>query len=169
MQGREQGKLHRLCHSFSRPENSKAPCQLLRLPGPSDPETGPELLERGNCAGWTGPNKSWALRGATAAAAFPLPHTRQARSAHASVLWKGSIFPAGRREVCGFCILIPTPLWLASVRFLAPSFCIPQAYYFSNELFLTLVSSYLAGVWAVTGICMLARQGPVRWLRAGNV
>lgn len=41
-----------------------------------------------------------------------------------------------------------------------------RAYCFSNELF-TLVSSSLAAVWAGTGTDMLARQGAVRWARAG--
>lgn len=80
-------------------------------------------------------------------------------------LWKGSVFPVSKRESVWF--LYPhshSPL--ASAGVLAPSFCIPLAYCFSNKLF-TLVSSSLAAVWAAAGTDMLARQGAVRWARAG--
>lgn len=80
-------------------------------------------------------------------------------------LWTGSVFPAGRRARVWF--LSPhshSPL--ASADVLAPSSCVPRAYCFSSELF-TLVSSSLAAVCAGTGTDMLARQGAVRWARAG--
>lgn len=87
------------------------------------------------------------------------------RSARRSALsGKGQSFQRVDVRACGFCILTPTPL--ASAGVLAPSFCIPRAYCFSNELF-TLVSSSLAAVWAGTGTDMLARHGAVRWARAG--
>lgn len=63
---------------------------------------------------------------------------------------KGQFFQSAGVRACGFCILIPTPLWPASAGFLASSFTIPQAHWFSNERSFTFVSSYLAGVWAVT-------------------
>lgn len=153
---------------FLCPENSKALCQLLSLPEPQRSRNGAR-----NCwkeregAGWTVPGNHGHCRGVRGWQLCPHPdaHPQAAALTGLHSLWKGSAFPMSRHE--SVCFLSPhshSPL--ASAGVLAPSFCIPLAYCFSNELF-TVVSSSLAGVWAGTGTDMLERQGAVRWARAG--
>lgn len=137
--------------SFLCPENSEAPCQLLRLPEAQVIQKWRcgTVGRRGNYAGRTDPNKSWALqRGPRVTAEHSAACRTPARllSARLSVLWKGPASPVGRHRHGGLPPLYYPLLACFFVGFLAPSFSIPQAHWFSNDFSFTLVSSYLAEV-----------------------
>lgn len=135
----------------SHAQSTLRPCQLPRLPEP-------RRIQKWRCrtVGKTGnvlstdPNKSWApLKAPRTTAAFQLTRTRSGRGSACLRFGKGQFFQSAGVRACGFCILIPTPLWPASAGFLASSFTIPQAHWFSNERSFTFVSSYLAGVFGL--------------------
>lgn len=102
--GREQGTLkivpfHSHAQKILRPPVS---CRDFQSPGNPEMEVQNYWQDR-ECAGRTDPNKSWAPpRPTDDSCAFQLStHTRQAAQCM-SALWKGSIFPVGRRESMWF-------------------------------------------------------------------
>lgn len=120
---------------------------------------------RGKCASWTETNQSRAWT----SACIPSPDAHlsgHAASARTPVLWTGATLPAGGRESAWFlCPGLHAPLacfcWVRGAQLLYP-----QANCSSNEHAFTGVSSYLAGVWAVTGTdIMQVRQAAGRWVK----
>lgn len=154
-----------MCHFILTPRTSSASGQLLTLPEP-DPEMGRGAVgRRGKRAGWTELQQSRAWT--TAVTPPPDAHlTGRAASARTPALWKGATFPAGGRESVWLpCPDLQAPLacfcWVLGAQLLYP-----RADCSSNEPSFTGVSSYLAGVWAVTGTgIMLVRQAAGGWVK----